>query len=122
MAFTYDASLTSDVDIVRFRLGDNKSEGYYLEDAEIDYWLANTDSLGEAMVKCIDYIIAQLAQPDFKLDWLTVSNREALKAWERTRTRIAQEEGVVLGAIPSASVSTPYRADSDQTDSTYDGS
>lgn len=122
MAFTYNASLTNDLSIVRFRIGDNKSDGYYLDDTEIQYWIDNTDSLGVAMVRCCQYILTQLSQPNFRLDWLTVSNDEARKGYESLMKQIAQQEGVSLSGLSGiATVALPSRADSYQSDNTYDG-
>ena len=122
MAFSYTAALTDDVSVVRFRIGDNKEDGHYLEDAEIQYWIDNTTALGAAMVRCIEYIITQLSQPNFKLDWLTVSNEEARKGYENLLKKIAQEEGVSLASISAGSaIGLPRRADSYQEDAEYDG-
>ena len=122
MPFTYDTDLADDISLVRFRIGDNKSDGYYLDDEEIQYWVDNASSFGIALVRCIQYIITQLSQPNFRLDWMTVSNEEARKGYEALLKQIAQQEGVSLaGLSATAEVATPYRADSYQDDAVYDG-
>lgn len=119
MTYTYDPALSTDVSLVRFHIGDNHDEGHYLNDGEIQYFVTN-GSLGEAVVKCIRYIITQLSQPDFSQDWLSVSNAQARQGFENL-LKLKQQEFGVSSAIASATISLPSRADSYQTDSDYDG-
>jgi hypothetical protein len=121
MTFSYDASLGTDTDLVRFHIGDTNEEGYFLENETIDYWVAQT-SMEEAVITCIRFIITQLSAPDFKQDWLTVNHKEARKGYEDMLIAKAQELGVnATGISFASSVSNPSRADSDQEDNTYDG-
>ena len=66
------------------------------------------------MIACLKYIITQLSSPDYKLDWMSVSNAEARKGFQSLLKNKAQEFGISLGASASASISLPYRADSYQ--------
>ena len=114
MTFSYTPHLTTDVSLVRFHIGDTNSEGFYIDDEAIQYFVT-TYSVNAAVVKCIQYIITQLSQPNFRLDWLTVSNEEARAGYENMLKIKAQEMGINLGgAVASASISLPYRADSYQ--------
>ena len=124
MAFTYDPALSTNASLVRFHIGDTNEDGAFLADETINY-LVTTYSVGEAVVRSIQYIITQLSQPDFKLDWLSVSNKEARAGYEKLLKEKAQEFGIRLSKLtPTSTISQPYRADSyqDSDDAVYDGS
>jgi len=123
MAFTYDPALSNNVSLVRFHIGDTNEDGAFLADETINY-LVTTYSVGEAVVRSIQYIITQLSQPDFKLDWLSISNKEARAGYEKLLKEKAQEFGIRLSKLtPTSTISQPYRADSyqDSDDAVYDG-
>ena len=123
MTFTYDPALSTNVSLVRFHIGDTNENGAFLADETINY-LVTTYSVGEAVVRSIQYIITQLSQPDFKLDWLSVSNKEARAGYEKLLKEKAQEFGIRLSKLtPTSTISQPYRADSyqDSDDAVYDG-
>jgi len=123
MAFTYDPALSTNVSLVRFHIGDTNEDGAFLADETINY-LVTTYSVGEAVVRSIQYIITQLSQPDFKLDWLSISNKEARAGYEKLLKEKAQEFGIRLSKLtPTSTISQPYRADSyqDSDDAVYDG-
>ena len=125
MTFTFSADLSTDLALVRFHIGDTDSDGYFLEDATINALLTSQGSVGAASIACIRYIISQLAKPDFKLDWMSVSMAEARKGYEDLLKRKAQEFGVsATGVSFSSVISQPYRADSlqDSDEDVYDGS
>jgi len=122
MSYTFDASLGTDVSLVRFHIGDNHVEGYFLEDVTIQYFV-DAGTVGSAVIACIKYIITQLSVPNFKLDWMSVSNEEARKGYETMLKDKAQEFGVNLSGVRATStISLPYRADSlqDSDEATYD--
>jgi hypothetical protein len=124
MTFTFDNSLASDLALVRFHAGDTNEEGHYLEDETINYWLTATSSVGESVVRCLQYIITQLSQPNFRVDWLSVSNEQAREGYEKLLKQKAIEFGVsITGAVPTSEISLPYRADSyqDSDESEHDG-
>ena len=123
MSFVFDASLGKDKDWVRFHIGDTNSAGAYLADETILALLTSEGSVGAASIACIRFIITQLSSPDFKKDWLSVSNEKARQGFEQLLKDKAQEFGIALGATASATISLPYRADSyqDSDVSTYDG-
>ena len=110
MTFTYDNTLSTDLAKVRFEIGDVNSEGHYLEDETINYFL--TTSIGQAVVSCLDHIITQLSIPDFKVDWMSVSTAEARKAFENMLKLKCQKYGISQGAVMSSSISHAHRADS----------
>lgn len=123
MTFSFNASLANDLSLVRFHIGDTNADGHYLENETISYFLTNYD-IGTAVIRCIQYIITQLSQPDFRLDWMTVSNQTAREGYEKLLKVKAIELGISLsGAYASSTVSLPYRADSyqDSSESEHDG-
>ena len=116
--FTFDNTLATDLAKVRFHVGDTSSDGNYLWDETITALVASEGSVGGAVIASIRYIISQLSSPDFKLDWLTVSNKEARAGFELLLQQKAQELGVSLGATATSTIKNAYRADSDQYTST----
>ena len=108
--FTFDNTLSTDLAKVRFEIGDVNSEGHYLEDETITYFL--TTSIGQAVVSCIEHIITQLSIPDFKLDWMSVSNAQARGAFENMLKLKQQKYGISSGAVMTSSISHAHRADS----------
>lgn len=118
MTFTFDPALAEDKDLVRFHIGDVHSDGYYLEDETINALITNVGSMEGAVISCIRFIITQLSQPDFRLDWMSVSNEAARQGFERMLEDKAAELGINLGAIASASVAVSRRIDSLETDDT----
>jgi len=124
MSFSFDITLAQDSDVVRFHIGDTSEDGHYIEDETIDALVASEGSVGGAVIACIRFIISQLSSPDFKQDWLSVSNKEARAGYEKLLLMKSRELGISLGVTASASISLPYRADSDQDadDYVYDGS
>ena len=121
MTFSYNAALSTDISLVRFHIGDTNSEGAFLADETINYFVTNY-SVGEAVVRCIQYIITQLSQPDFRLDWMQISNKEARTGYEKLLKEKAQEFGIRLSNLtPTSTVTNAYRADSYQTSNDYDG-
>ena len=112
--FTFDNTLATDLAKTRFHIGDTSSSGNYLWDETITALIASEGSVGGAVIASIRYIISQLSSPDFKLDWLSVSNKEARAGFELLLKQKAQELGISLGATASAAIKNAYRADSDQ--------
>jgi hypothetical protein len=121
MTFTFDPSLANDVSLVRFHIGDNSDEGHYLDDETIQYFVT-LSGVGTAVIRCIQYIITQLSQPDFRKDWMSVSSGEARKGYEALLKTKAQEFSIsISGAVMTSSVTLPFRPDSYQTVGTQDG-
>ena len=115
MAFTFLTDLSTDLALTRFHIGDTSEDGAYLADETINALLNSEGSVGGAVVASIRYIITQLSSPDFKQDWLSVSNKEARAGFEKLLKVKAQELGISLsGVTASATISLPYRADSKQ--------
>ena len=124
MSYSFDASLGDDVSLVRFHVGDNAVDGHFLEDETIQHFVT-AGTVGSAVVACIRYIISQLSKPDFKLDWMSVSNMEAArKGYQSLLAQKAAEFGISANSVTiTSTISQPYRADSKQDSSTgvYDG-
>lgn len=115
MAFTFDETLATDLAKVRFHVGDTHSDGHYLEDGTITALLTSEGSVGGAVVACLKYIITQLSSPNFRLDWLTVSNEQARDGYEKLLKSKALEFGISLSKVTASStISLPYRSDSYQ--------
>jgi len=110
MSFTFDNTLSTNLALVRFEIGDTNEDGHYLEDETINHFL--TTSIGQAVVSCLDHIITQLSIPDFKLDWMSVSNDKARAAFENMLKLKCQKYGISQGAVMSSSISHAHRADS----------
>lgn len=113
MTFTFATNLSTDLAKVRFHIGDTQSAGAYLQDETITALLTQEGSVGKAVLACIRYIITQLAKPDFRLDWMSVSNAEARKGFELLLKQKAQEFGLSPnGAVMASDISHAHRADS----------
>lgn len=115
MTYEFDPSLADDVSLVRFHIGDTNEAGCYLQDETIQYWVDQTNSIGEASVMCIKYIITQLSSPNFNLDWMSVSNAEARAGYEQ----MLKEKRIEFGlpsAIAVSTISHPHRADNYEQD------
>jgi hypothetical protein len=124
MTFTFDATLSTDLALVRFHTGDTHSEGYYLTDETIGALITLEGSVGGAVIACLKYIITQLSSPDFRTDWLTVSKEQAREGYEKLLKQKALEFGIsATGVVATSTISLPYRADSyqDSSESVYDG-
>jgi len=122
MAYSFDPALPTDIDLVRFHIGDTNTDGgHYLEDETIQYFVSAT-SVEEAVLVCIKYIISQLSSPNFTQDWLTVSTTEARKGYETLLQEKENEFGMSSSLVTATStVSLPSRADSYQETNEYDG-
>ena len=119
MTESYDATLPTDKDWVRFFAADNNSEGMFLADEEIQA-LINLSSKEQALIECLDNIIGQLSTPDVKIDWLPVSYAEARKGYEKKLARYEKKYGVSNGVtFGTVTVSNAWREDSLQTDGDY---
>ena len=119
MSFFFNPALSDDVSLVRFHVGDTSDEGHYLEDETIQHFVT-AGSVATAAIACIRYIITQLSQPDFKLDWMSVTNAEARKGFETLLKQKQQELGVST-ATAKSTISHAHRADShENVDGVYD--
>ena len=111
--FTYGFDLTQNIDFVRFETGDTTEGEHYLADELITSLVSTSGSSEAAVVKALAYIIMQLSKPDFKADWLSISNAEARKGYQQMLAEKKKEYG--LGGITAGVVYT-YRVDSDMED------
>jgi hypothetical protein len=113
MTFTYDVSLSTDLALVRFHIGDTDANAYFLEDATITALLTSETSVGGAVIASIRHILARLSQPNFKADWLQVDLASARKGYQALLDVKQQEFG--LSAI-TTTIRRVYRADSTATE------
>lgn len=124
MTFSYDPSLGDDESIVRFHIGDTVEEGAYLPDETITALIASEGTNEDAAIACLRYILTQLSTPNFRKDWLQVDYQTAREGFEKILEDKSAEFGINLGAIATATVALPTRADSyqDADEYDYDGS
>jgi hypothetical protein len=123
VAFTFASNLSTDLAKVRFHIGDTDADGYYLQDETINALITSEGSVGAAAIACIKYIISQLSKPNFKLDWMSVSDmQEARKGYQELLSQKVTEFGLPRYTA-SSTISLPYRADSgqDSDEWEYDG-
>ncbi len=116
MTATYDPTLADNVSLVRYHIGDtdvSDVSAARLSNEEIQHWLDNSASLGEAVVTCIEGMIAQLSVPNFTADWLTVDAASARKGYQELLAIKRRSFG--LTGITSK-FKPIYRKDSQQTD------
>jgi hypothetical protein len=111
--FTYGFDLTDDIDRVRFETGDTTEGEHYLADELITSLVTTEGSVEAAVLKALKYIIMMLSKPDFKADWLSITNAEARKGYQAMLAEKKKEYG--LGGITASAVYT-YRVDSDMED------
>ena len=60
MSFSYDPNLSTDKDLIRFKLGDTIDNGHQLEDEEIKATLV-TNVFNNALLECCRSVLAKLA-------------------------------------------------------------
>jgi len=114
MTYTFDPSLADDVSYIRFQIGDTNTSGMFLQDETIQAIFDMSDDYGDAIVECIQYIITQLSQPNFSLDWLNVSGMESARVgYEKLLERRKVEYSIQRMEVTST-IALPYRADSNQ--------
>ena len=117
MTFSFGDDLTDDNDYVRFHTTDTITPGF-MSDALITSLIAVEGSNNAAVIAGLEYMIGQLSRPDFRADWLQVSNEAARKGLEGVLTKKKLKFGI---AAVVATTTHIYRADSDQTEEpTYD--
>jgi len=114
MTFSFAINLSTDLALVRFHIGDTSNEGHYLEDETINALITSEGSVGGAVIACIKYIITQLSSPNYKLDWMSVTNEQAREGFEKLLKDKANEFGISTGVSATSTVKHAYRADSDQ--------
>jgi len=113
MTFTFTADLSINRDYVRFEIGDTTADSAWLSDELIASLITKAGSANGAVIKGLQYIITQLSKPDFKADWLSVTNGEARKGYETMLADKKREYGV--GGLTTGLVYT-YRYDSTMED------
>lgn len=110
MTYSFSNALADDVSKVRFHIGDNHDDGHYLEDETIQYFIT-AESVGSAIIACIKYIITQLSIPNFRKDWLSVTNEQARAGYENL-LKLKQQEFGISDAMATSTISHSHRADS----------
>lgn len=115
MTFTYDPSDGfSDLERVRFWLGDTESAKAKFTNEEITAVIDDSDSWQEAAIALLDNLIARLSsQTDFKADWLEVKVSQAVAQLRALKTQLEKKWGLgsYAGSNDVGAVNF-YRADS----------
>jgi hypothetical protein len=100
MTYTYGYDLVnSNLDLVRFEIGDTEGEeAHFLENEEIESLLIkHEDNYQPAVLASIRAIIAKLSRPTFQADWLRVDNKTAIDSYRKLLAEKAAEYGILLG-------------------------
>lgn len=114
MAATFDASLSTDRDVMRLTVGDMDITAPYLQDETYDALLVRNTSLVTATLAVFDTLMAMMAVPDIYADWYREFNhKEAYDRLKQRREDYANANGA--SRFTSRAVST-YRADSNMTE------
>ena len=100
MSFTFDPSLADDVSMVRFHIGDTIDQDHRVEDATIKYYV-DANGAGMAVIRCIQYIITRLSQPDERIGSYSISNASARSSYKELLEMKAQEFGISLSGVNS---------------------
>ncbi len=123
MGFSYEMDLVNNpLDRVRFEIGDTDGNGFFLHDAEINSLLSlHSADWQLAALAAIRAIVARLSRPDFKADWLQVSNKEAIASYRRLLSDKESEYGAALAGVVwfDGNTVNPVRGDVDYN---WDGS
>jgi hypothetical protein len=116
MSFTYDPREPDDVTRVRFYTGQTVEDESLLSDEDIGFALSeNSNGVGAAVVMCFGLIIRKLSKPDFKADWLQVSNDVAIKSY-RAELAAARVTFSIPAPAVTATIRHAYRKDSHLTE------
>ena len=120
--FSFDYALGDDVSWVRFWIGDTDVDAHFLDNATISALITDAGSKEAGAIACLGYIVTLLSLPDFRTDWLSVTNSVAAEAYRKRRKELAKELGVAIasGDTWTTSVANLWREDSLQTDADYD--
>ena len=93
MTYTYDLTNVTNIERVRFAIGDTSAPFIFADD-EINFQLAEYEQEWRlAVLACVRSIIARLAEPDFQADWLRVDNSTALEAWRAVLRELQNQYG-----------------------------
>ena len=112
MAFTYTPTVPDDITRVRFALSDTDSDAPKFSDEEINFQITELGSWPNAVIGCIDNLIARLVtDPDFDADWLQIDSEEAIQGLYALKAQKLNEYGLV-GGSPVVISRPSYRDDS----------
>jgi hypothetical protein len=113
MTFTYNLNDGfSNLERVRFHIGDMDSTTARFQDEEINAIITEEGSWEKAVIACLKNLIARLSVPDFRADWLEVKPSTARAAYEALLKQKQKDFGLSNVVMEGVHV---YRADSDQT-------
>jgi hypothetical protein len=113
MTFTYTENLSFDPDFVRFHTGDTTETESLLSDAIISSLLDTETSKYTAVIAGLRYMKRQMMRPDFRADWLSVSDYSSVVAALDDLIKEKQSEFGLTSF--TSTVTHVYRADSAHT-------
>jgi hypothetical protein len=106
MSATYDLSGGfTDLTRVRFHTGDTDVDNAMLTDEEITAVLGEADDWQEAVLVCLRNLRAQVSRPDFRADWLQVTNSTAVESLDKLIEQKEAEFGLG-GSLAAGAVHT----------------
>lgn len=100
MSFSYSANpAASNLDYVRFKVGDTDSASFYLHDAEITAMITEGGNKYVGAVKACEGVIAKLArQVNTKVGPTSVDKSDRVKAYERLLVKLQKAAAMQIGA------------------------
>lgn len=106
MAFMYDSNLSTDKDLIRFKLGDTVDNLHYLEDEEILSMLV-ANKFSTALIECCEAIVAKLAKRvTYKIGPESVNLSEAHDHYASLLIKLQAKYSKSLG-VPSSNIVAP---------------
>lgn len=124
MTFSYDTSLSTDRDKVRFRIGDTDSNRELLSNEEINAVLTAKPAVMPASLECVDAILAKIARDvDRNAAGITSSRAQAFNHYLELKKRLQQEmlteAEMFVGGLSKAAKQT-FEEDSDFVKPSFD--
>jgi len=98
MAFTYD--LSNDNGQMRFYLRDRVEASAKFTDEELAFALSEAGSVKAGVLLSIRVLMMDMANPDYKADWLSESNHaDVLEAMQKLYDELSKEFGINSFAV-----------------------
>lgn len=95
MAFTYTGNLDTDLDRVRFRIGDTDSTDALLTDAEINAAVTAEGTVVKAALACVKSILARFSKGyDFATDGQSFSRSQRVAHYQQLLVELRTAAGV----------------------------
>jgi len=117
VAFTYNTSLSTNRDKVRFRIGDTDSNRPLLSDEEIDAVLTSKPAVLPSALECVEAILAKIARDvDRNAAGISSSRSQSFNHYMELRKKLSREmvteSEMFVGGL-SKSAKLGFESDSD---------